>query len=461
MRPWEQHLDEHRKQAEETLKELLSIPSVSTDRAYEDHCVEAAEWVQARLTGMGFEASLETIDDGHPIVAGRYEAGQDRPTVTLYGHYDVQPPDPVDAWTTPPFEPTVFDGKIRARGATDDKGQMLANLLALEAHAEAGTLDVNVNVLIEGEEEMGGPSLPKHIQAHEDELQSDGVFVSDTHLWDEEHPAIVHGMRGIVTLEATVTGPERDMHSGQWGGIVMNPAEALAKAVASLKDEDLRVAIPGFYDDVLELDEEQRELMDKVPFDEEAHQEEAGVPEMVGEAGFSSQERLWARPSLEINGISSGYAGDGFKTVLPSTATVKISSRIVPDQDPDQVGEDILGHLQDHLPDGVTMTGEVLQATPAWYVPPHHDILKLAAECMSEVWGGQTYFIREGATIPVVPDLGRLGPVALMGYGMTDERLHAPDEFFRLEHFHNGAKAFGRVLERMADRGSAAEGRVR
>ena len=454
MPAWKDHLEAHRKDAVAALEDLLAIPSVSTDPAYKEHCNEAADWVQARLEDMGLEARQVVIDGGHPVVVGRFDAGHDKPTVTLYGHYDVQPPDPIDAWTTPPFEPTIEDGRIRARGATDDKGQMLANLLAIEAHAKTGSLDVNLNVLIEGEEEMGGKSLPTFIQRNKEALQSDGVFVSDTHLWDEEHPSIVHGMRGIVTLEATVTGPERDMHSGQWGGIVMNPAEALAKAIATLKDDDLHVQIPGFYDDVLELDEEQRELMAKVPFSEERLLDESGVPELAGEAGFDSQERLWARPSLEINGIASGYAGDGFKTVLPGTATVKISSRIVPNQDAEAIAESILDHLEAHLPPGVTLEGNVLQTTGAWYVPPGHEVLKLAADCLSNVWGGETYFIREGATIPVVPDLGELGPVALMGYGMTDERLHAPDEFFRLDHFHKGAQAFGHVLEEMAKRGA-------
>ncbi len=454
---WETYLDEHDKQALDELAELLSIPSVSTDPAYRDACREAAEWLQGRLEALGFEGEVTTVDDGHPLLDAYKEVDPNAPTVTIYGHYDVQPPGDEDAWTTPAFEPTVVDDPdkgeiVRARGATDDKGQLMANLNGVRAHVEAGTLPVNVRFLIEGEEEVGGHSLPRYIEANEDALASDAVLVSDTHLWDVDHPAIVHGLRGIVTLEATVTGPERDLHSGQFGGAVLNPAEALVRAVASLKDDELRVAIDGFYEDVLPLDETQRELMEQVPFDEEGFLAETGAPAYDGERAYGPLERMWARPSLEINGLSSGYAGDGFKTILPAEATLKLSCRIVADQDPEEIGELIAEHLREHVPDSVRFDVDVLQTSEAWYVDPRNDVIETAAEALEAGFGGEAVFIRNGASIPVVPHLQRLAPVALMGYGMRDERLHAPDEFFRVDHFHKGARAMGHALDALGQR---------
>lgn len=453
MPAWLDRLEASQDEGLASLKELLSIPSVSTDPGHREDCRKAAEWLVDRLQALGFQGGLEVVDDGLPLIHMELELDPEADWVCLYGHYDVQPPDPLDAWTTPPFEPTVYDGdRIRARGATDDKGQLFANLRAIEAHVAAGTLEVNLRVLIEGEEEVGGHSLPRYIQENRDALASDVVIVSDTHLWDAQTPSIVHGMRGIVTMEATVHGPDRDLHSGQFGGIVMNPAEALARAVGGLKDGDLHVTVPGFYDDVRELDDAQRSLMDAVPFSAEAFLAGTGVEVPMGEAGYTPQEQLWARPSLEVNGLTGGYAGDGFKTVLPASATVKLSVRTVPDQNPDAIGQAVLDHLEGLLPTGVRLEGEVLQAAPAWYASPDHPVLEIAGGCLTEAFGNETLYIREGATIPVIPTLESLGPVVLMGYGMTDERLHAPDEFFRLEHFWKGSEAFGRVLERFGER---------
>lgn len=453
---WQSYLDEHDKQALEELKAFLRIDSVSTDRAYEESCREAAAWVLERLERAGFEGEAVTVDGGHPLVDATLTVEEDAPTVTIYGHYDVQPPGDEDAWTTPPFEPTVEDTEkgtiLRARGATDNKGQLMANLQGVTAHAEAGTLPVNVRVLVEGEEETGGDSLPTYIEEHEDELACDAVLVSDTHLWDADHPAIVHGLRGIVTLEATASGPDRDLHSGQFGGAVLNPVEAMVRAVASLKDDELRVNVDGFYDEVRSLDETQRELMEQVPFDAEAFREETGAPALDGEAAYEPLERMWARPSLEINGLSGGYAGEGFKTILPAEATLKLSCRIVADQDPDRIGDLIAGHLEEHVPETVRFDVRVLQTNPPWYVDPRDDVIETAATALEDAFGGETVFIRNGASIPVVPDLQRLGPVALMGYGMRDERLHAPDEFFRVDHFHKGARAMGHALERLGER---------
>lgn len=454
---WAAYLDQHEKQALEEVTELLRIPSVSTEPAHRDDCREAAQWLHSKLDALGFEGEITTVDDGHPLLDAHLEVDEDAPTVTIYGHYDVQPPGDEDAWTTPAFEPTVVEDPdkgeiIRARGATDDKGQLMANLNGVRAHVEAGTLGVNVRFLIEGEEEVGGHSLPSYIEENEDALASDAVLVSDTHLWDADHPAIVHGLRGIVTMEATVSGPERDLHSGQFGGAVLNPAEALVRALATLKDETLRVDVEGFYDDVLPLDETQRELMEEVPFDEEAFLAETGAPSYAGEEAYGPLERMWARPSLEINGLASGYAGEGFKTILPEEARLKLSCRIVADQDPDEIGQLLVDHLEEHVPDAVRFEGRVLQASDPWYVDPQNDVLETAAKALEAAFGGQTVFIRNGASIPVVPHLQRLAPVALMGYGMRDERLHAPDEFFRVPHFHAGARAMGHTLDLLAKR---------
>jgi acetylornithine deacetylase/succinyl-diaminopimelate desuccinylase-like protein len=453
---WQAYLDEHEKQALDDLRAFLRIDSVSTDPAYADRCREAASWVLDRLERVGFEGDTVTVDGGHPLVDAELVVDEDAPTVTIYGHYDVQPPGDEDAWTTPAFEPTVVEDDekgtiLRARGATDNKGQLMANLQGVTAHAEAGTLPVNVRVLVEGEEETGGDSLPTYIRDNEDELDSDAVLVSDTHLWDADHPAVVHGLRGVVTLEATARGPDRDLHSGQFGGSVLNPAEAMARALASLKNEDLRVAVDGFYDNVRELDDAQRELMEQVPFDAEAFRQETGAPALDGEAGYEPLERMWARPSLEVNGLASGYAGEGFKTILPAEATLKLSCRIVADQTPDRVGRLLAEHLEDQTPDTVDLDAEVLQTNPAWYVDPHNDVIETAADALEDAFGGEAVFIRNGASIPVVPVLQRLAPVALMGYGMRDERLHAPDEFFRVDHFRRGARAMGHALDRLGD----------
>lgn len=453
MTAWQAHLEEHRKPAINRLEALLRIPSVSTDPRYEDACHQAATWLTDHFETLGFEAALvETT--GLPLIDALYQQDPTLPTVTIYGHYDVQPPGEEHEWTTPPFEPTIQDTDegtiIRARGATDNKGQLMANVNGVAAHIHADTLPVNVRFLIEGEEETGGESLPTYIQDNEDALESDAVLVSDTHLWDEDHPAIVHGLRGIVTLETHVTGPDRDLHSGQFGGAVLNPAEALTRALATLKDDELRVTVEGFYEDVLELDEDQRALMDAVPFDEDAFLEATGAPAYDGEEGYEPLERMWGRPSLEINGIQSGYAGDGFKTILPHQAIAKISCRIVANQDPHDIGEKIRQHIEDNTPKTVRTTARILQTNEAWYVDPRNDVLETAADALEDAFGGETVFIRNGASIPVVPTLQRLAPVALMGYGMRDERLHAPDEFFRIENYHKGALAMGHALDRLA-----------
>jgi acetylornithine deacetylase/succinyl-diaminopimelate desuccinylase-like protein len=455
MADWRQRLDDTRDERVDELTEFLSIPSISTEPEHREDCRKAAEWLGTRLEDLGFEVSIQQVDGGQPLIDAELVVDEAAPTVTIYGHYDVQPPGDEAAWETPAFEPAIVDDPdkgeiVRGRGATDNKGQLMANINAVEAHAEAGTLPVNVRFLIEGEEEIGGESLPTYIERNEDELACEAVLVSDTHLWDAGHPAIVHGLRGIVTLEATVEGPDRDLHSGQFGGAVLNPAEALVRAVASLKDEDLRVAVDGFYDDVLEVDEAQRKFMDQVPFEAESFRQETGAPALDGERDREPLERMWARPSLEINGLSSGYAGDGFKTIIPSEATLKLSCRIVADQDPDEIGDLLADHLRENIPDSVDTTVDVLQASDPWYLDPRNDVLEAAATSLEQAFGGDTVFIRNGASIPVVPDLDRLAPVALMGYGMRDERLHAPNEFFRLRHFHAGSHAMGQALERLA-----------
>jgi acetylornithine deacetylase/succinyl-diaminopimelate desuccinylase-like protein len=458
MADWRQRLEETTDEREDELTEFLSIPSISTEAAHREDCRKAAEWLEQHLIEIGFDTGLHEVDGGHPLLDAELVVDEGAPTVTIYGHYDVQPPGDEAAWETPAFQPTILDDPdkgrvVRARGATDNKGQLMANLNAVRAHADAGTLPVNVRFLIEGEEEIGGDSLPTYVQRHEDDLDCEAVLVSDTHLWDADHPAIVHGLRGIVTLEATVEGPDRDLHSGQFGGAVLNPAEALVRALATLKDENLRVAVDGFYDDVLEVDDAQRKYMEQVPFDDEGFRQETGAPALDGERDRGPLERMWARPSLEINGLSAGYAGDGFKTILPASATLKLSCRIVADQDPDRIGQLLADHLREEVPDTVDVTIDVLQASDPWYLDPRNDVLEAAADSLASAFGGETVFIRNGASIPVVPDLDRLAPVALMGYGMRDERLHAPNEFFRLESFHAGSKAMGRMLERLGEDG--------
>ncbi len=437
------------------LKDLLSIPSVSTSAEHEGDVRRAANWVHDQFVSMGLEAHIHETER-HPVVYAQWlDAGPDAPTVLVYGHYDVQPPDPLDLWETGPFEPTVRDGKIFARGATDDKGQFFAHLKAAEAHMKVrGKLPVNLKFLIEGEEEIGSPNLAPYIKAHKDQLAADVVVISDTSMFAEGVPAIVYGLRGLTYFEITVEGPDHDLHSGLYGGAVANPINSLCQIIAGLKDENGKITIPGFYDEVRELTDAEREAWKKLPFDEEGFQSSIGAEALVGEEGFTTLERRWGRPTLDCNGIIGGFTGQGAKTVLPSKATAKFSCRLVPDQEPEVITARIEAHLKASVPEGTRLTVTPMHGGQPVIVNTDSPAVQAARQALSDAFGAEAVFIRGGGSIPVVADFSNiLGvPTVLMGFGLPDDRLHSPNEKYNLTSFYGGIKAATLFLDHVANK---------
>ncbi|GAB6061755.1 dipeptidase [Deferrisoma palaeochoriense] len=437
-----EQLEARREALLEELFAFLRIPSVSADPAQAADVARAAEWLAGRLARSGFEARAEPTG-GHPAVVAEWRGAPGAPTVLLYGHYDVQPADPADGWTSDPFEPAVRDGRIVARGATDDKGQLFCHVAALGAHLEVhGRLPVNVVVLFEGEEESGSEHLEAFLQAHRDRFRCDAVVVSDSGRLDPAVPAITYGLRGLVYLELTVRGPNRDLHSGSFGGTVANPANALARLLASLQDEAGRVAVPGFYDRVRPLEAWEREAFARLPFDEEALRRDLGVDALAGEPGFTPLERLWARPTLDVNGLVAGYTGEGAKTVLPAWARAKVSCRLVPDQDPDEIAGLLEGWLARRVPAGCRLEISRLHGARPVLVPTEGPFMAAARQALARGFGAEPAFIREGGSIPVVEAFQRLlgAPVLLLGFGRPDDRAHGPDEQFHLDDLWAGMR---------------------
>jgi acetylornithine deacetylase/succinyl-diaminopimelate desuccinylase-like protein len=446
------YLDRHRQDFENDLCELLRIPSVSADSRHRDDIRRAAMWVHERLAAAGLSAEL-IEGPGHPLVYAESAAVPGAPTALVYGHYDVQPPDPLHEWITPPFEPTVRDGNIYARGATDDKGQMLTHVQSVRAWLEvAGKLPLQVKFLIEGEEEVGGRVLEQYLRASADRLACDCVVISDTSQFAPGQPAITYGLRGIIYCEARLQGPKQDLHSGVFGGAVSNPAGGLAKLLASLKDDAGRVLVPGFYDDVLPLSDREREQFAALPFDEARFKAQLGVSELWGESGYSTLERRWARPCLDVNGIWGGYQGEGQKTVLPSTAGAKFSFRLVPNQDPAKIVPALREYLESRLPPGLEMELEVAHTAPGFVVPLESPYIEAAARAVEAGFDKPPVFIREGGSIPIVTQLARqLGAdVLLLGWGRDDDNTHSPNEKFSLADFHRGIRASAALWEELA-----------
>ena len=429
---------------EDELCELLRIPSVSADSTRKGEVRRAAEWVAAQFRGLGLEVELcETA--GHPIVFAEAKADPSKPTVLVYGHYDVQPPDPLDLWTTPPFEPTRRDGNIVARGATDDKGQMFTHVKSAEAWLKGtkGKLPVNLKFLIEGEEEVGSAHLDQFIEANKTKLKADVVVISDTSQFGPGRPAITYGLRGIAYYELKLQGPSRDLHSGTFGGGVMNPANALARVLATIIDERGRIQVPGFYDDVQPLTDLERQQFAALPFDEAQFMKAIGLTAVAGEEGFTTLERRWARPTFDINGLTSGYQGEGAKTVLPAKASAKFSFRLVPKQDPEKIRVALEAHLRRVLPSGVTMELTAFHGAPGVVVPLESPFVAAAVTAVESGFGRKPVFIREGGSIPVVStfhELLGLDPL-LLGWGLDDDNTHSPNEKFCLADFHRGIKA--------------------
>ena len=437
----------------EDLFTFLRFPSISTDSQHAGDVRACAGWLVEKLTSMGLSSELyETA--GHPIVLAKNAHDPSKKTVLIYGHYDVQPVDPIELWDTDPFEPVIKDGRIWGRGSTDNKGQMLAHVLGVEATLkEKGELPVNLILLFEGEEEIGSPSLVPFLKEHKEELACDVIAVSDTGMVAPGVPTMGYGLRGIACCEVTVKGPSTDLHSGLYGGAVANPATAVAQLVASLHKLDGTVAIEGFYDDVRPLEKWEREMWAKVPGSSDSDiLAITGSPSTFGEPGFSSAERLWARPTAEVNGIGGGYQGEGSKTVIPAEAMAKFSFRLVPDQDPEDIMEKVQAHLKKHTPPGVTLEIEVGHDGKPFLADPHSKNGKAGQAALKAAFGVDPVLIREGGSIPIIQDMKEiLGVESLMlGLALPDCQIHAPNENFWVENFEAGIRLNRALLEEIA-----------
>jgi len=449
----ERFLDEHLPRFRAELYDFLRIPSVSAKAEHDGDTSEAARWLADRLEDAGLAASvLDT--DGHPVVLGEWrEAGPEAPTVLVYGHYDVQPAEPLEEWTSPPFEPTERDGRIYARGSADDKGQLYMHVKALETLLSTrGDLPVNVVVLAEGEEEVGSPNLVPFVEAHLDRLSCDLVVISDTGMFAEGLPSLLFSLRGLAYFEIHVRGAKSDLHSGEYGGAVANPGNALAKIVASLHDAEGRVAIDGFYDDVLEWDAETRAGIAALPHDDEAFKRDLGVRELAGERGYSTLERVWIRPSCDVNGLLCGYTGEGAKTVLPSKAMAKVSFRLVPDQSDARVREQLEAHVRKVAPPAVDVTVKALHGGRPWRANIDGPAFEAAAEALEEAFGTEPVAMGGGGSIPIVVEFEeRLGaPALLVGFSLPGCNLHAPDEWLSIENYEKGIGALVALYEKLA-----------
>ncbi len=448
------YIDENIKTFEEELFELLRIPSISTDSKHKGDVKEAAKFLINQLEEIGLDNVQLHETPGHPIITAERLPHDDQPTVLIYGHYDVQPSDPDDLWKTPPFEPTVIDGRVYARGASDDKGQSFTHIKSVQSYLKTGNeLPVNVKFILEGEEEIGSPNLIPFIKKNKDLLSCDMVLISDTAMFGEDQPSITYGLRGLAYMEVHVTGPNRDLHSGLYGGAVENPANVLCEIISKLKDEDGVIQIDGFYDDVEPLTPEMREAYKALPFDEEAYKKSIGLKAVHGEKGYSTLERASARPSLDVNGLWSGYQGEGAKTVLPATAGAKVSMRLVPDQDPDKIAELFTKKIESLAPDTVDV--EVVSHHGGYPVVIDLDYygLKAAAKAFGDVYDKEVLFSREGGSIPIVADFKKVLGVnsILMGFGLNKDALHSPNESFSLKDFHRGIKTSARFFELLPD----------
>ncbi len=439
-----QYAREHREQFLNDLKAIVSIPSVSTDDTYKPDIQKAAEWVAAQLRGLGMDRVQVYPTARHPVVYGEWlGAGADKPTVLIYGHYDVQPVDPVELWTTPPFEPTLRGDNLYGRGASDMKGQVVASLKAVEAVARTGGLPVNLKWLIEGEEEIGSPSLAAFIADNKDLLACDVCLNPDAGMIGPDLPTITYALRGLAYFEIRLKGPDHDLHSGINGGVVRNPANELARLIAGMHDENNHITLPGFYDRVRELDAEERAELARLDMDEDFYKKQTGVPALWGEKGYSPVERTGARPTLDVNGLLAGWTGQGAKTVIPAGAMAKVSCRLVPDQDPEEIYRSLLKYMETNAPPTVTWEVVKLTGGAASISDRNNFAVKAMSAAMESVWGKRPVFKREGGSVPVVGQMQSLLNVesVLIGFGLPDDNLHAPNEKLTLPVWYKGIEA--------------------
>jgi acetylornithine deacetylase/succinyl-diaminopimelate desuccinylase-like protein len=450
-------LDYIESQRDEHLNELvdfLKIPSVSTQSKHKPDIERAARWVAEGLRAAGME-SVEIIPTPmHPLVYGQSLQAPGKPTILFYGHYDVQPAEPLELWTSPAFEPAVRNGNLYGRGTADDKGQVHIHLKALEAlKKKHGKLPLNVKVLIEGEEEVGSESLWDFVLQNRERLKADALVVSDTSMLAPGVPSITYGLRGLNYYQAELTGPAQDLHSGVFGGAAPNPITIIAETIAQLHDKNFRVAVPGFYDDVAKLSSKERRALNSLPWKEKQFRKTVGAPELCGEKGFTIVERLWCRPTLELNGIWGGYTGEGSKTVIPAKAYAKFSTRLVPNQDPEKIAKLVEKQFRKLLPKTVTCKFAVLSKGKPWAASYSHPIFQQALHALERGFGRKAVFIREGGSIPFVTQMHDTFkiPCVLMGFGLPDENAHAPDEHIALENYFGGIRSVAVFYQELAE----------
>jgi len=449
------YLNERQSQYLEELLEFLRIPSISSLPEHGDDVKTAAQWVSDRLKCAGIEHVSIMPTGGHPVVYGDWLHAAGKPTVMIYGHFDTQPVDPVELWSNPPFEPVVKKNRVYARGASDDKGNMLAAILAVEALLQTQkALPVNVKFLFEGQEEIGSPQLSEFIPAHRDLLACDLILSADGGQWSEDQPALHIGLRGLCALQIDVQGARHDVHSGVYGGTFLNPIHALVTIIASMRNPEGRILIKGFFDAVRPLTAIEREQIAAVPFDDAEYKKNLGVADLFGEPGYSTYERAWSRPTLDVNGIWGGFQQNGIKTVIPSKAHAKISCRLVPDQEPEKIYELVCAHIKDHAPSGINVEVNKIPGHADPYLIPHdHPGNRAALAVHKELFGKDPYFIRMGGSIPVCGILLKAlnAYTVNFAFGLMDENVHAPDEFFRIDSFERGQKAYCMLLNRLKD----------
>jgi len=436
------YLDANRQQHVDQLCDFLRIPSISSQSEYAEDTRRAARFVADELRELGLEVEIIELG-GHPLVYAQSEIRPDRKTLLFYGHYDVQPVDPLDLWDSPPFEPVIKNNIVYARGACDDKGQVYAHVKALEAYVREGVeLPVNVKFIIEGEEEAGGESIYRYTEQNPEKLACDAVVVSDTALYNETTPGICYSLKGLAYMEIRVKGPAMDLHSGSYGGTVQNPGNALAEIVAKLKDTDGRCLIPGFYDDVLDLEQDERDGFAELGYTDEILKQETGAPAAFGEAGYTTLERMWARPTCDVNGLLSGYTGEGAKTIIPATAMAKVSMRLVPNQDPDKVAAAFEKYVKEIAPAGVEIEVVNHHGAKPVLVPRKSDMMQAGMKALEAGFGAKPVFIREGGSIPIVGTFQEYlkSPVLLLGYGLSTDNIHSPNEKFHLDNYWRGIR---------------------
>lgn len=439
------HLDE--------LSEWLRIPSISSDSSRQADVQRAADWLAAKFSAAGLKVEMISTQ-GHPMVYAETPAVKDAPTVLVYGHYDVQPVEPLDQWISGPFEPTVRDGNLYARGATDDKGQVLTHIQSVCDWLSHGQpLPLQVKFLIEGEEEVGSANLERMLPELSERLACDCVVISDSSQYADGQPAITYGLRGIATYELAVNGPSQDLHSGSFGGTVMNPAIALSHLLSSMVDENGRIQVPGFYDDVQELADDERAAWRALPQDDDEYAKAIGVDVLFGEEGFSTDERRWARPTFDINGLTSGHQGEGVKTIIPAVASAKFSFRLVPAQDPKKITEGVRRHLTDHAPAGIRWTLTPDHGAPGMVAATDSRFVHAANAAVKDAFGVQPVMIREGGSIPIVTRFQEVlqCDCLLIGWGLSDDNLHSPNEKFRVADYHRGIRASAMLWRRIGE----------